>query len=127
MSRTPVLIWDGFSASWEITELATTASRTFLSDLKAEKRCGSGCPEWFGVRFIEPVDVYSVADRALKYAFLFVALSVAAFFLFEELFGLLVAEDIALLMGSVLLFGLLAAAMVMTRELDWYAVGKKAE
>lgn len=152
------------------------------------------------MRFIEPVDVYSMANRALKYAFLFVALSFAAFFLFEvlkslrihpaqyllvglalamfflmllslsehiafgraylvsaaaciglqgfylshvlgnakrgigfavllgalflALYGLLVAEDIALLMGSLLLFGLLAAAMAMTRKLDWYAVVK---
>lgn len=44
--------------------------------------------------------------------------------LVSSLYGLLVAEDIALLMGSVLLFALLAAAMVMTRKLDWYAIGK---
>jgi inner membrane protein len=191
---------DGFSASWEVTALATTAPRTILADLSANKPCASGCAEWFGVRFIEPVDVYAMADRALKYAFLFVALSFAAFFLFEALkslrihpaqyllvglalamffllllslsehipfgrayliaaaacaslqgfylshvlgsvgrgvafaaligalfaalYGLLVAEDIALLMGSLLLFGLLAAAMAMTRKLDWYAIGK---
>ncbi|MCG6860438.1 MAG: cell envelope integrity protein CreD [Chromatiaceae bacterium] len=193
----------GFSASWEVTALATTAPRTFLADVAAAKRCASGCPEWFGVRFIEPVDVYSMADRALKYAFLFVALTFAAFFLFElleslrihpaqyllvglalaifflmllslsehipfgsaylisavasiglqgfylsyvlgsarrgigfaaslaalfsALYGLLVAEDVALLMGSLLLFGLLATAMVMTRKFDWYAVGNGAK
>jgi len=192
---------DGFSASWQVTDLATTAPQTFLADLAANKPCASGCPEWFGVRFIQPVDIYSMTDRALKYAFLFVALSFSAFFLFEvleslrihpaqyllvglglaiffllllslsehipfgqaylaagtacvglqgfylshvlgsvkrglgfaallgalfaALYGLLIAEDIALLMGSVLLFGLLAAAMVMTRKLDWYAIGKK--
>jgi inner membrane protein len=33
---------------------------------------------------------------------------------------LLGAEDYALLAGSVLLFGLLAALMIATRRVDWY-------
>jgi inner membrane protein len=40
------------------------------------------------------------------------------------LYGLLRAEDYALLMGSLLLFGLLGVFMVLTRQLDWYALGK---
>lgn len=49
--------------------------------------------------------------------------------LYGLLYGLLSAEDYALLMGSFLLFGLLGAFMMLTRKLDWYAVGKteKAE
>ena len=35
------------------------------------------------------------------------------------------AEDYALLMGSLLLFGLLGTVMVLTRKLDWYGVGKR--
>jgi inner membrane protein len=42
--------------------------------------------------------------------------------LFGALYGLLVSEDLALLMGSLLLFGLLALVMVITRRFDWYAV-----
>jgi inner membrane protein len=42
--------------------------------------------------------------------------------LFGALYGLLVSEDMALLMGSALLFGLLALAMVITRRPDWYAL-----
>lgn len=42
--------------------------------------------------------------------------------LYALLYGLLRAEDYALLMGSLLLFGLLGAFMVMTRKLDWYGV-----
>lgn len=148
---------------------------------------------------IEPVNVYSMAERAMKYSFLFIALSFAAFFLFElmkslrihpaqyllvglalalffllllslsehiafepayaiaatacialqgfylshvlggwrrgvgfaamlatlfaALYGLLASEDAALLLGSLLLFGLLALAMMITRGLDWYAIG----
>jgi inner membrane protein len=39
--------------------------------------------------------------------------------LYGVLYGLLSADDYALLMGSILVFGLLAAVMVMTREVDW--------
>jgi len=39
--------------------------------------------------------------------------------LYGVLYGLLGADDYALLMGSILLFGLLAAVMVMTRDVDW--------
>lgn len=42
--------------------------------------------------------------------------------LYALLFGLLSAEDYALLMGSLLLFGLLGVFMVLTRKLDWYAI-----
>ncbi len=33
------------------------------------------------------------------------------------------SEDHALLLGSLLLFGALAGAMIVTRRFDWYAVG----
>ncbi|UQS13606.1 cell envelope integrity protein CreD [Pseudomonas sp. HS6] len=45
--------------------------------------------------------------------------------LYGLLYGLLSAEDYALLMGSLLLFGLLGVFMVLTRNLDWYRVGQK--
>jgi inner membrane protein len=44
--------------------------------------------------------------------------------LYALLYGLLSAEDYALLMGSLLLFGLLGVVMVLTRKLDWYSFGK---
>jgi inner membrane protein len=44
--------------------------------------------------------------------------------LYAMLYGLLRAEDYALLMGSLLVFGLLAGVMLLTRKLDWYGVGK---
>ena len=53
---------------------------------------------------------------------LLVAASLAA--LYALLYGLLSAEDYALLMGSLLVFGLLAGVMLLTRKLDWYALGK---
>ena len=44
-------------------------------------------------------------------------------FLYGLLFGLLSAEDYALLMGSLLLFSLLGVFMLLTRKVDWYALG----
>jgi inner membrane protein len=190
---------DGFRAGWEVTALATKAPAAFVAAVENGRGCEGACQESFGVRLVEPVNVYSMADRALKYGFLFVTLSFAAFFIFElikrlrihpaqyllvglalalffllllslsehipfgpayaiaaaaciglqgfylshvlgslarglsfagllaalfgALYGLLVNEDSALLMGSLLLFGLLALAMVVTRRLDWYRVG----
>ncbi len=42
--------------------------------------------------------------------------------LYGVLYGILVSEDNALMMGSLLLFGVLAAIMVATRRVDWYSV-----
>lgn len=44
--------------------------------------------------------------------------------LYLLLYGLLSAEDYALLMGSILLFSILAVVMMLTRNVDWYAIGK---
>ena len=51
------------------------------------------------------------------------AIALAA--LYGLLYGLLSAEDYALLMGSLLLFGLLGVFMVLTRKLDWYGIGQR--
>lgn len=148
------------------------------------------------MRLIEPVDVYQQATRSVKYGFLFIVLSFAAFFVFEQLknlrihpiqyllvglvqavffllltslsehmafsvayslsatasvvlvgvylasvlhgaaraigfstamgmlyaalFGILQSEQNALLLGSLLMFSLLAAVMLGTRKVDWY-------
>lgn len=44
--------------------------------------------------------------------------------LYALLYSLLSAEDYALLMGALLLFGLLGVFMVLTRKLDWYSIGR---
>lgn len=58
-------------------------------------------------------------QRGLGFASLLAAL-------YGMLFGLLSAEDYALLMGSLLVFGVLGSVMVLTRRLDWYGVGRSA-
>jgi len=40
--------------------------------------------------------------------------------LYAAIYGLLVSEDNALLLGSILLFGLIAIVMIVTRKVDWY-------
>ncbi len=43
--------------------------------------------------------------------------------LYGVLYSLLISEDNALLMGSLLLFGILASIMWVTRKFDWYELG----
>src|SRR5690606_20551882 len=43
--------------------------------------------------------------------------------LYGLLYGILSSEDYALLMGSLLVFGLLATVMVLTRRVSWNGVG----
>ena len=43
--------------------------------------------------------------------------------LYAALYGILGSEDYALLLGTGLLFVVLAAAMILTRRIDWYALG----
>ena len=45
--------------------------------------------------------------------------------LYAALYGLLVSEDNALVLGSGLLFGILAALMLATRKIDWYQVAAR--
>lgn len=180
---------DGFSAHWEISHLA----RNFANTLNP----ASG--EVLSVDFVDPVNVYLQAERAIKYGILFVALTFAGFFLTEilrrspihpmqyllvglalaifflllialsehlpfvaayalssaacilligtylagalggarqgfafaggltglygVLYGVLLSEDNALLMGAILLFLALATTMLATRRLDWYRIG----
>ncbi len=86
---------DGFSAEWHST--------WFNAGAQASKDSASEDKE-FGVRFIQPVDQYLQADRALKYAILFVVLTFAGFFLFEVLRRLRIHP---------LQYGLVGAALAM--------------
>ncbi|MES2743315.1 MAG: cell envelope integrity protein CreD [Pseudomonadota bacterium] len=199
----------GFKVMWDISSLASHA-QSELNFLERPAKAGtpgeaggdrSGGPqvEHFSVAFIEPINVYSQAERATKYGLLFVALTFAIFFIFEmlkrlpihpiqyllvglalvlfflllvglsehiafwqayliastacivligfylshvlrdrrrgfgfgvaltvlygALYGLLSSESNALVLGSGLLFAVLAAIMVATRKVDWYQVG----
>jgi inner membrane protein len=71
----------GFTATWNISALAANTQQ----QLSREGSANLESLESFSVAFIEPVNIYSQADRAVKYGLLFVALTFAAFFLFEVL------------------------------------------
>jgi inner membrane protein len=86
---------NGFAATWNISALATNTQQQLSLAERAGNANANGAPEtnavalgkvdYFSVGFIEPVNIYSQADRAVKYGLLFVALTFAAFFLFEVL------------------------------------------
>lgn len=191
----------GFDAKWQVSSLSTTAQKQILDLENGASRDGPHAElESFSIGFVEPVNVYSLAERATKYGLLFIALTFAAFFMFEiikrlpihpvqyllvglalamffllmvslsehiafavayliasaacialigfylsyvlrnwkrglgfavaltalygALYGLLISESNALVMGSILLFAVLAAVMVATRKIDWYNIGK---
>lgn len=68
---------DGFSAQWRLTELASSAA--------AALRAGEASADRLGVALFDPVNPYSLSDRALKYGFLFIALTLGAVLLAELL------------------------------------------
>lgn len=201
----------GFSAEWEISSLATNAQAQYLSGARVPGMAPAGSLDVeqggeamsgldaIGVSLVEPVNIYSQADRASKYGILFVLLTFVGFFMFElikqlrihpiqyslvglalaiffllllalsehiefgwaylaasgacigllgyyvshvlrswlrgvgfaamlstlygALYGLLISEDNAMVLGAGLLFVILAAIMVITRKIDWYSVG----
>ncbi|WP_300454422.1 cell envelope integrity protein CreD [Accumulibacter sp.] len=70
---------DGFTAHWEVSHLA----RNFPNALAAAK--GGPSPEVLDILFVDPVNIYLQAERAVKYGILFIALTFAGFFLSEVL------------------------------------------
>ena len=198
---------DGFHGEWEVSALATNAQAQYLGG-KIQPNMGAvGYRESEGdtgldvvsVSLVDPVNIYSQADRATKYGVLFVLLTFVGFFMFElikqlrihpvqyglvglalaifflllvalsehfpfgqaylaasaacigllgyyvshvlhswtrgfgfaamlallygVLYGLLISEDNAMALGAGLLFLILAAIMIVTRKVDWYALG----
>ncbi len=51
-------------------------------------------------------------------------MSAALLLLYAMLYAILRSEDNALLMGSLLIFSVLSMVMVVTRRVDWYAIGE---
>lgn len=65
---------DGFVASWQVSHL----SRNFDKAVQGDR-------EFLQVTLMDPVNVYLLAIRAVKYGILFVLLTFGAFFIFETL------------------------------------------
>ncbi len=117
---------DGFSATWNLSALATTAPADVArglglctpASLTGEAADGDGsaksdkCLDLMAVGFIDPVNPYVLSDRAVKYDLLFVALTFIAVALVEVLSGRRVHPVQYLLVGLALsLFFLLLLSL----------------
>ena len=81
----------GFLAEWRVSALATRAG--------AEVAAGKAASDVLAVALIDPVNPYSLSDRAVKYAILFVTLVYVAVALIEVLASLRVHPVQYLLVG----------------------------
>ena len=81
----------GFNAQWLVSNLARNTS-----ELDATSK---QIPETFSVGFINPVNIYLLSERAVKYGILFVVLIFTAFFIFEMLQGMRIHPMQYLLVG----------------------------
>lgn len=106
---------DGFSARWRLSSLASSAQQDVAEDRKlcevslapeageyAVARAASPCVESLDVAFIDPVNPYSLSDRAIKYGLLFIALTFMAVGLFELMKAVKVHPVQYLLVGGAL-------------------------
>jgi inner membrane protein len=100
LPRAPRIDARGFYAEWEVSSLATGAQAQFLAgqalpmvdaggNTLDARRAAAGMSvdgmDAVAVSLVDPVNVYSQADRATKYGLLFVVLTFGGFFLLEML------------------------------------------
>ncbi|MEE9368432.1 MAG: cell envelope integrity protein CreD [Pontiella sp.] len=71
-----VVTEDGFTAEWNVNSLACSAQQVMDAGKLNEA-------QHLGVALIDPINPYPLTDRALKYGFLFIFITFAAFFLYE--------------------------------------------
>ncbi|HEN3644868.1 TPA: cell envelope integrity protein CreD [Yersinia enterocolitica] len=89
----------GFRAHWSSNWLANNMNINFSGD---NVRFDFDQLPAFTTSLIEPVDHYQLAERAIKYAILFIGLTFFSFFLFESLTSLRVHPIQYLLVGAAL-------------------------
>ena len=86
----------GFAAKWQVNDLATGGQDMlprFHAPSQVKARGASHPAEVFGARplaavaLLDPVDPYALSDRAVRYGFLFVLITLATVLLFEVLQG----------------------------------------
>ncbi|MCA0174969.1 MAG: cell envelope integrity protein CreD [Proteobacteria bacterium] len=81
----------GFAATWTVSALASNAAQRVAAGhaacpiLAEGEAAPEGCADTLGVAFIDPVNPYVLADRATKYALLFVVLTLGCVALVEVL------------------------------------------
>jgi len=91
LPRTRTIGDSGFKANWEVSSLATNAQTQYLAGKTlpgVESGGGDASSQASGLdtaslSLVDPVNVYTQADRASKYGLLFVLLTFVGFFMFE--------------------------------------------
>lgn len=74
----------GFTARWHAPDFGRPyASRWTSADMNREQIATQAQSSAFGVSLVQPVDIYHQAERAVKYAVLFVVLTFLVFFVWE--------------------------------------------
>jgi inner membrane protein len=74
----------GFNAEWEVPYFGRGFSRAWIdAGIDREKMRNQAAASAFGVSLVQPVDIYQQAERAVKYAAMFIVLTFVVFFLFE--------------------------------------------
>ena len=107
LPRSRVITDKGFRAEWQVSGLArnnhTNQSMPIQQAVAQDLAIAAGQAvtgaDGFSVGFIEPVNIYQQAERAVKYGIMFIVLLFAAFFLFEMLLKLPIHPMQYLLVG----------------------------
>jgi len=72
---------NGFTASWRVQDFGRPyAARWTSASMQTGQQADASA---FGVSLVQPVDIYQQAERAVKYAVLFIVLTFLIFFLWE--------------------------------------------
>ncbi len=85
-SQRQIKVNQGFEANWRLTSVATDAAQQVALAkplCQAHQTSDKGCTESIQVGFVEPINFYSLSDRASKYGLLFIALTFVGLGLFE--------------------------------------------
>ena len=99
----------GFQAKWSIPFLGRNYPQAWTAEAKMSEAIDGSR---FGVELVHPVDHYRMAERSVKYAFLFILLPFAVVWLIEVLVGVRVHPIQYLMLGGALcLFYLLELSL----------------
>ncbi|WP_321283797.1 cell envelope integrity protein CreD [uncultured Vibrio sp.] len=86
-----------FRANWQITALGRQHGQQWVGRSRINDMIGSAL---FGVNFVQPIDTYRMAERSVKYQFLFLALTFLSLWLVEVLAKIRLHPVQYLLVGS---------------------------
>jgi len=95
LPRTREISRDGFHAVWDVSSLASATQQQLIANPTAGI-------DAISVSLSDPIDVYRLSDRAVKYGILFVFLTFGGFFLFEIVKQMLIHPVQYLLVGACL-------------------------